>query len=201
MSRPKVKTVPSPVDSHYHKPHTVEDVTEQNVQAIAKLEEAAKANRSRANRLADRVASFCGSMTFVWVHVFWFGGWVILNSLPGVNHFDPYPFTFLTFVVSLEAIFLSTFILISQNHETQLSERRNNLDLQINLLTEQENTKMLRMLERIAERVGAKTDDDPSLHVLDQATHPEKLIEQIENATEQANPNQPAAASTPTTKA
>jgi uncharacterized membrane protein len=200
MTRPKVKTVPSPVDSHYHKPRTVEDVTEQNVQAIAKLEEAAKANRSRANRLADRVASFCGSTTFVWVHVFWFGGWVILNSLPGVNHFDPYPFTFLTFVVSLEAIFLSTFILISQNHETQLSERRNNLDLQINLLTEQENTKMLRMLERIAERVGAKTDDDPSLHVLDQATHPEKLIEQIENATEQVKPNQPAAASRPTKK-
>jgi len=56
----------------------------------------------------------------------------------------------------LEAIFLSTFILISQNHETQLSERRNELDLQINLLTEQENTKLLRMLERIAEKVGAK---------------------------------------------
>ena len=124
MTRPKVKAVPSPIDSDYHKPRTVEDVTEQNVQAIAKLEEAAKANRSQANRLADRVASFCGSITFVWVHVFWFGGWVVLNSLPGLNHFDPYPFTFLTFVVSLEAIFLSTFILISQNHETQLTERR-----------------------------------------------------------------------------
>jgi uncharacterized membrane protein len=188
---------PSPIDSDYHKPRTVEDVTEHNVQAIAKLEEAAKANRSHANRLADRVASFCGSIIFVWVHVFWFGGWIVLNSLPGLNHFDPYPFTFLTFVVSLEAIFLSTFILISQNHETQLSQRRNNLDLQINLLTEQENTKMLRMLERIAERVGAKTDDDPSLQVLDQATHPEKLIEQIEKAAEQTNPSQPSAASGP----
>jgi uncharacterized membrane protein len=175
-------------------------VTERNVQTIAKLEEAAKANRSHANRLADRVANFCGSMTFVWVHVFWFGGWIVLNSLRGLNHFDPYPFTFLTFVVSLEAIFLSTFILISQNHETQLSERRNNLDLQINLLTEQENTKLLRMLERIAEKVGAKTDDDPSLQVLDQATHPEKLIEQIEKATEPTNNHQPSVAPAPSAK-
>ena len=198
MTRPKGKT-PS-IASDYHKPRTVEDVTERNVQTIAKLEEAAKANRSSANRLADRVANFCGSMTFVWVHVFWFGGWILLNSSAGLNHFDPYPFTFLTFIVSLEAIFLSTFILISQNHETLLTERRNNLDLQINLLTEQENTKLLRMLESIAEKVGAKIDDDPSLQVLDQATHPEKLIEQIEKATEDTRSNQPSVASAPSGK-
>ena len=149
---------------------------------FCELEEAAKANRSDADRIADIIAHFCGSMTFVWVHVVWFAGWILANSLPGIRHFDPFPFTFLTLVVSLEAIFLSTFILISQNHETLLSERRNQLDLQINLLTEQENTKMLRMLERIAEKVGAKTDDDPTLQVLDQATHPEKLVEQIERA-------------------
>jgi uncharacterized membrane protein len=87
-----------------------------------------------------------------------------------------------TLVVSLEAIFLSTFILISQNHETRLSERRNQLDLQINLLTEQENTKMLKLLERIAEKVGAVTNDDLTLQVLE----PEKLVEQIEKATETA---------------
>jgi uncharacterized membrane protein len=92
-------------------------------------------------------------------------------------------------MVSLEAIFLSTFILISQNHETRLSERGNQLDLQINLLTEQENTKMLRMLERIAEKVGANTADDPSLQVLDQATNPERLVEQIEQASAQGSTN------------
>ena len=69
----------------------------------------------------------------------------------------------------------------------KLGERRNHLDLQINLLTEQENTKMLRMLERIAEKVGANTDDDPSLQVLDQATNPEKLVEQIEQASMQGS--------------
>jgi uncharacterized membrane protein len=113
-------------------------------------------------------------------------GWIIINIIPGVGHFDPFPFTFLTLVVSLEAIFLSTFILISQNHETRLSERRNQLDLQINLLTEQENTKMLTLLARIAKKVGARRDDDPHLQVLEQATQPEKLVDQIEETTKQS---------------
>jgi uncharacterized membrane protein len=185
----EVKPRSQHASSDYHTPRTVEDVTERNVQAILQLEEAAKANRSSADRIADLIAAFCGSMTFVWVHVIWFGVWVFANTLLGIEPFDPFPFTFLTLIVSLEAIFLSTFILISQNHETRLSERRNQLDLQINLLTEQENTKMLRMLERIAEKVGANTDDDPSLQVLDQATNPEKLVEQIEQATPQSSTN------------
>jgi uncharacterized membrane protein len=178
----EVKATSNSPSSDYHAPRTVEDVTERNVRTILELEKAAKANRSDADRIADIIAHFCGSMTFVWVHVVWFAGWILANNLPGLRPFDPFPFTFLTLVVSLEAIFLSTFILISQNHETRLGERRNQLDLQINLLTEQENTKMLRMLERIAEKVGANTDDDPSLQVLDQATNPERLVEQIEKA-------------------
>ena len=87
--------------------------------------------------------------------------------------------------MSLEAIFLSTFILISQNHETRLSERRNQLDLQVNLLSEQENTKMLTIIERIAKKLGVRTDDDPSLQVLEQATRPEKLVQQIEETGKQ----------------
>jgi len=105
--------------------------------------------RAEVRSFADIIARFCGSFTFVWVHLIWFGAWVIVNDLPGVPHFDPFPFTFLTLVVSLEAIFLSAFILTSQNHETRLSERRNQLDLQINLLTEQENTKMIAILQAI----------------------------------------------------
>jgi uncharacterized membrane protein len=151
--------------SDYHKPRSVEDMTERNVQTIVELEEAARANRSGSDRIAGAIAKFCGSMSFVWAHVILFAAWLILNIIPGVEHFDPFPFTFLTLIVSLEAIFLSTFILISQNLEMRLSERRNHLDLQINLLTEQENTKMLTILERIAELVGAKTDDDPSVQV------------------------------------
>ncbi len=94
--------------------------------------------------------------------------------------FDPYPFPLLTLIVSLEAIFLSTFILISQNRDVRLSERRSQLDLQINLLTERENTKMLTMLKQIADKVGADVSQDPSLTVLEQVTEPAKLVEQIE---------------------
>jgi uncharacterized membrane protein len=166
----------------YHKPHTVDELTERNVQTIIQLEEAAKANRSVADRVADFIARFCGSANFVWAHLIWFAVWIVLN-LGGPAAFDPFPFQFLTLVVSLEAIFLSTFILMSQNHQTMLSERRNHLDLQINLLTEQENTKMLKILERIAEKVGAPLEDEPSLQVLEQATRPEKLVNQIERAT------------------
>jgi uncharacterized membrane protein len=119
-------------------------------------------------------------MTFVWVHVIWFGGWIVINLLPRLPHVDPFPFTFLTLVVSLEAIFLSTFILISQNHDTKISERRNHLDLQINLLSEQENTKMITMLQAIAAKVGAEVNEDPHLQALSEQTEPEKLVRQIE---------------------
>ena len=172
-------------------PLSVEALTQRNVETVLKLEEATREQRTRTDRVAEVIADFCGSMTFVWVHVIWFGGWIAFNLLPGFKHVDPFPFTFLTLVVSLEAIFLSTFILISQNHDSRISEKRNHLDLQINLLSEQENTQMLRILQQIAAKVGADLAHDPHIQVLGQATKPERLVEQIEqtvinNSTEPA---------------
>jgi len=159
---------------------SVEQLTQRNIEVVRKLEEAANEERTTSDRVARMVARFCGSMTFVWVHVIGFSTWITLNLLPGVNHIDPFPFTFLTFVVSLEAIFLSTFILISQNQDTRISDRRNHLDLQINLLSEQENTKMLLMLQAIAEKVGAEIEPDEDMTVLAQETELEKVVAQIE---------------------
>jgi uncharacterized membrane protein len=159
---------------------SADDLMQRNVELICKLEESAKQERTRTDLVAEGIANFCGSMTFVWVHVVWFGGWIVINLLPRLPHVDPFPFTFLTLVVSLEAIFLSTFILISQNHDTKISERRNHLDLQINLLSEQENTKMITMLQAIAAKVGAEVDEDPHLRALSEETEPEKLVRQIE---------------------
>jgi uncharacterized membrane protein len=168
---------------NYRRPHSVHELTEQNVRAIVALEEAARENRTRADVIAEIISRFCGSMAFVWLHVFWFGLWIGWNVLAPQNlRFDKFPFTFLTLCVSLEAIFLSTFILISQNMETRLAERRNHLDLQINLLSEQENTKMLQILERIAEKVGADLSDEPDVKILEQATQPENLLEQIDRS-------------------
>jgi len=159
---------------------SVDDLTRRNVELIRRLEESAKEERTRSDLVAEAIANFCGSMTFVWVHVVWFGGWVLINMFPGIKHIDPFPFTFLTLVVSLEAIFLSTFILISQNHDTKISERRNHLNLQIDLLSEQENTKMIAMLQAIAARVGADVTQDPHLQALSEETEPERLVRQIE---------------------
>jgi uncharacterized membrane protein len=159
---------------------TIVELTEQNIEKVAKLEQAARAQRTSADRISEYIANFCGSMTFVWVHVIWFGGWMLLNLIPGLRHVDPFPFTFLTLIVSLEAIFLSTFILISQNLETRISERRSHLDLQLNMLSEQENTKMIAILLAIAEKVGADLSHDPQLEALGEETMPERLVEQIE---------------------
>ena len=159
---------------------SAEQLTEQNVETVTRLEEAAREQRTSTDRLAEKIANFCGSMTFVWVHVVWFGGWILFNLSPGLPHVDPFPFTFLTLIVSLEAIFLSTFILISQNLDVRVSERRSHLDLQLNLLSEQENTKMIVMLHAIAAKVGADLNQDPHLKALSEETQPEKLIKQIE---------------------
>ena len=179
MNEGPVKPLKTNLDSKRNG-RTVEELTEQNIEKVSKLEQAAREQRTSADRIAERIASFCGSMTFVWVHVVWFGGWMLLNSIPGLRHVDPFPFTFLTLIVSLEAIFLSTFILISQNMETHISERRSHLDLQLNILSEQENTKMLTILLAIAEKVGADLSHDPHLEALSEDTLPEKLVEQIE---------------------
>jgi uncharacterized membrane protein len=167
-------------DKNHKKPRTVADVTRENVRAMHKLEQLSVSRRSLADRIADFVARFCGSITFVWIHVVLFTVWIGWNVLPGMEHFDPYPFTFLTLCVSLEAIFLSSFILISQNYEMRIADRRNQLDLQINLLSEQENTKMLQLLDRIARKLDVTQDEDPEIAVLEQATRPETLARQIE---------------------
>jgi len=159
---------------------SADDLTNRNVELVRQLEESAKQERKKSDVVAEVIARFCGSMTFVWVHVAWFGAWILINALPGLRHLDPFPFTFLTLVVSLEAIFLSTFILISQNHDTKISERRNHLDLQINLLSEQENTTMLAMLRAIAAKVGAELEQNEELEALSQETAPERLAKQIE---------------------
>ena len=175
-------STPAHEPSSHRRARTVEDITRANVRAMRKLEELAVAQRSVADRVAEFVAKFCGSITFVWIHVVGFAAWIGWNVLPRLPHFDPYPFTFLTLCVSLEAIFLSSFILIAQNYEMRITDRRNQLDLQINLLAEQENTKMLQLLDRMARKMGLYEEDDPEIQVLEQATRPETLARQIEDA-------------------
>ncbi len=168
-----------------------------NIETINQIEQASHENRSRADVIADRIAGFCGSMAFVWVHVIWFGGWLLLNVLPGASksvRFDPPPFPSLTLVVSLEAIFLSTFILISQNRQQRGADRRNHLDLQINLLAEQESSHMLTMMRQMMNHFGIVEPGDSRSAALGEETDPIRLMSELEEnlATDPAHPDSPS---------
>lgn len=186
MSKPTTRDAASPLDGDaYRASRSVEDLTAMNVKTIAELERAAEQKCSRADRIAGSITRFCGSMSFVWVHVVWFTVWILWNTMGHGKPIDPYPFSFLTLVVSLEAIFLSTFIMIAENRQGRLEERRSHLDLQINLLSEQENTKMLQLLTAIARKLEVLDGEDPSVKALEQATRPDALLEQIDEVTEE----------------
>jgi uncharacterized membrane protein len=160
-------------------PRSVEELTRRNVDRVLALEAAEHEKATTADRVADAITRFSGSVRFVWITVVSVGGWVAFNlARPGP---DPFPFPLLTLVLSVEAIFLAIFILMSQNRAALVSEKRSHLDLQLNLLSEQENTKMLRMLEQIGNAVGAEIRD-PDVGVLAQATQPEALSDQIDQA-------------------
>lgn len=129
-----------------------------NIEAIVKLEESFIRNRTQAERIADWIADFSGSLKFIAIHVAFYGSWILINiGKPGwLPHFDPFPFMLLSVVVSLEAIFLSTFVLIKQNRMSKRSDQRAHLDLQINLLAEREMTLMLQMLQSISAKLGVQ---------------------------------------------
>jgi uncharacterized membrane protein len=131
---------------------------EENIRAICALEEEALSRRTWADRISDAIANFVGSIPFVIIHLLWFGVWVAINVglLFGTLKFDPYPFALLCMLVSLEGVLLSTFVLIKQNRMSQRADQRAHLDLQINLLSEREVTKLLQMQRLICERLNIK---------------------------------------------
>ena len=155
-------------------------IIEDNIQTIAELRQATEAKRSTQERLADIITEFSGRMGFVYFHVVWFGIWIILNlGIFGNKPFDPFPFGLLTMVVSLEAIFLATFVLISQNRLSMEADQRADLGLQIGLLTEYELTRVLKMLDAIQDKMSIENDTDEELLDLEMRVHPEDVIEEI----------------------
>lgn len=113
------------------------------------------------DRAADKITSFAGTMSFVYIHSFWFGFWVLINlGLLGAGiEFDKFPFGLLTLIVSLEAIFLSTFVMISQNRQANAAELRSELDYQTDVKAEKEIDIIMKTLQRVAEKQGIKIDD------------------------------------------
>jgi uncharacterized membrane protein len=137
--------------------------------------------RSRAEWFGDLVATQAGRMWFIVIHAIWFAIWVSLNEglVPALKGFDPFPFSLLTMIVSLEAIFLSLFILMSQNRASRREDQRAHLDLQINLLSERENTLMLKMLQALCAERNLDIARHPDLQLLTQPTDPKRVAEDL----------------------
>ncbi len=155
-------------------------VIEQNIRTIIRLRTKTAHERSYESRLADAITSFSGRMIFVYIHIIWFALWIFLNTGRfGVPIFDPFPYGLLTMVVSLEAIFLSTFVLISQNRLSEETERRADLALHIGLLTEHELTRVLQMLDAIQDKVGVVDHKNSELADLEMETRPEDVLAEI----------------------
>ena len=135
---------------------------------------------SLQDRIAQTITRFTGSMAFVYVHLALVSGWVATNLgiIPGVPIFDP-TFVILATFASVEAIFLSTFVLISQNRAAAEADRRSELDLQTNLLSEHEITRLLTLTRAIAEHLGIKEANDPTLEELERHVAPEKVLDRL----------------------
>jgi uncharacterized membrane protein len=157
------------------------DVIDRNISTLLRLREETAQRRPLQAYLADSITWFSGKMMFVYLHVVWFGVWIVINEglIPSLRPFDPYPFGLLTMVVSLEAIFLSTFVLISQNRLSEEADRRADLDLHIGLLTEHEVTRVLQMLDAVHRKLGIEIAGDSELAQLEMETRPEDVLAEI----------------------
>jgi uncharacterized membrane protein len=155
-------------------------VLRRNIDAMREERERAEAQASWGEKLAARITDFTGSLLFVYLHLALVGGWVAVNLgvVPGAPRFDP-TFVILATVASVEAIFLSTFVLISQNRIAAIADRRAALDLQINLLAEYEITHLVKLTRAIAEKIGADHALDPELEELIREVAPEAVLEEL----------------------
>lgn len=157
------------------------NVIERNIRTIIRLRLDAANKRRIQDRIADGITSFSGRMLFVYVHIVWFAVWILLNTGKfGIHPFDPFPYGLLTMIVSLEAIFLSTFVLISQNRLSKEAENRADLSMHIGLLTEHELTRVLQMLDIMQDRMGIENNSDSELADLEMETRPEDVLAEID---------------------
>jgi uncharacterized membrane protein len=157
------------------------EVVERNIRTLIEIRQKAEALRTPSERFAEQVGRYVGTMGFIYLHLAWIGGWIAWNTLSDPAHrFDAFPFGLLSTVTCVEAIVLSTFVLITQNRMSAQAERRADLDLQVNLLAEHEVTQILAMLEQIHRELGVSTRVTSELHELKQDVAPEAVLEKID---------------------
>lgn len=157
--------------------------TQYNIDAIAKLEHDALERRTATERVSDIITKLVGNVRFLAIQLLLIAGWCLANLhiIPGLKPFDPFPFGVLALVVSSESVFLTAFVLISQSRMARQSERRSHLDLQVSMLSEQELTTILQMLQKLCQHVGVNVDSSKQeVQSFTKTTDVHKLASELE---------------------
>jgi uncharacterized membrane protein len=155
-------------------------VIDRNIAALVQRRHVQSASAGIQDKIADAITRLAGSMAFVYAHLVIYGAWLVINlGWTSLRPFDP-TFVVLAMVASVEAIFISTFVMISQNRMAALADQRADLDLQISLLSEHEITKLLGLVTEIAQRMELSSARDPELEELSQHVAPERVLDRIE---------------------
>lgn len=159
----------------------VAPVVDRNIAALVERRRRDYEASSRQDKVADVVTAFAGSLKFVYLHLALYGAWIVVNLgwVPGAPRFDP-TFVVLAMVASVEAIFISTFVLVSQNRMAAMAERRAELDLQISLLSEHEITRLVELTAEIARKMGVEAADRRELQQLAADVRPEAVLDRLE---------------------
>jgi uncharacterized membrane protein len=159
-------------------------VLERNIQTLCRRRALEAAAASWEERIADAMTRFTGSMLFVYLHIALFGSWIVANLgwIPGIQPWDE-TFVVLAMIASVEAIFLSTFVLITQNRMAAAADKRADLDLQISLLAEHEISKLAMLTSAIASQLGVKSNVEQDVADAKQEVAPDKVLDKIEAVT------------------
>lgn len=164
-------------------------IVERNIEALLKRQKREEKNKSFENKLADAVTRFTGSMLFVYIHLVLFGIWIFWNvGFLGLKPFDP-SFVILAMFASVEAIFLSTFVLISQNRMNAQADKRADLDLQVSLLSEHEVTRLITLVTAIAKKMDIPDAYNPEIEELSKDVQPEKVLDTMEKHQKESEKN------------
>jgi uncharacterized membrane protein len=165
-------------------PRVAANPTQYNIEAIAKLEHEALNRRTPTERVSDAIAKLVGNIGFLLAHLLLILAWSLVNlhMIPGIKAFDPFPFGILALGVSSESVFLTIFVLISQSRMARQSERRSHLDLQVGMLSEQELTTILQMLQKLCRHRGVNVDSSQQeIQSFGKTTDVSKLASELED--------------------
>jgi len=154
----------------------------ENIDKMVQVENDALRPRTHREAITDAIGGFAGTIYFVVLQLAVSGGWMLVNAemVPGLSLFDPFPYPLLSSITSLEAVLLAAFVLIKQNRMSTVADRRDHLDLQVNLLTERESTRIIQMLDRLSSHLGIEQHQDADSREMGQHITVEHLVDELD---------------------